>query len=334
MDHERRYRRSASVPAFKFWWISTGGRSKITGLAVVHREGAGQESWSKGAVLMRVLVAAKCGFCPGVRNAIHTAEGVLAEASPQEQVYCLGPIIHNEDVVERLAGKGLRTVQSVDQIDSGTVLIRSHGVAPSELDRLRDKGLQIVDATCVLVKRAQSVVRQLHEEGYEVVIIGEESHPEVQGVMGCVKNVVVVAGEEDLHKLPSDGKLGIVCQTTQSPEHFGRMLGAIGQGGFREMKVINTLCKEAIKRQESAIALCKKVNVMFVLGGLHSANTRRLAELCKNHNSETFHLQNWEELDKNVLIGKNVAGVTAGASTPNWVIDEFVKHLEAFDEKR
>jgi (E)-4-hydroxy-3-methyl-but-2-enyl pyrophosphate reductase len=221
----------------------------------------------------------------------------------------------------------------VDEIGSGTVLIRSHGVAPHELERLRGKGLQIIDATCVLVKRVQQIAQQLEEEGYEVVIIGEENHPEVQGVMGCVKNVAVVADEGDLHKLPSGGKLGIVCQTTQSPEHFGRMLGAIGQGGFRELKVVNTLCKEAIKRQESAIALCRKVDMMFVLGGLHSANTRRLAELCKKHNPETFHLQNWDELDKNILIGKKIAGVTAGASTPSWVIDEFVKHLEAFDEK-
>ncbi|OHB63255.1 MAG: 4-hydroxy-3-methylbut-2-enyl diphosphate reductase, partial [Planctomycetes bacterium RBG_13_60_9] len=267
---------------------------------------------------MKVLIAEKCGFCPGVRNAISTAERVLAQASPKEPVYCLGPIIHNEDVVERLSSGGLRTVGSVDEIDSGTVLIRSHGVAPRELDRLRSKGLHIVDATCVLVKRVQQIAKQLEEEGYEVVIIGEENHPEVQGVMGCVNDVVVVADEGDLDKLPSDGKLGIVCQTTQSPEHFGRMLGAIGRAGFRELKVINTLCKEAIKRQESAIALCKQVEVMFVLGGLHSANTRRLAELCKKHNRATFHLQNWDELDKNILSGKNIAGVTAGASTPNW----------------
>jgi 4-hydroxy-3-methylbut-2-enyl diphosphate reductase len=202
------------------------------------------------------------------------------------------------------------------------------------LERLREKGLDIVDATCVLVKRVQQIAKQLEEEGYEVVIIGEENHPEVQGVMGCVHDVVVVAEETDLDRLPSDRRLGIVCQTTQSPEHLGRMLGAIGRGSFREMKVINTLCKEAVKRQESAIALCKEVDIMFVLGGLHSANTRRLAELCKNHNNATFHLQNWDELDKNVLFGKQVAGVTAGASTPNWVIDEFVKHLEGFDERR
>jgi len=278
-------------------------------------------------------MAAKCGFCPGVRNAISTAEKILAEAESEGPVYSLGPVIHNKDEVERLRRTGLQTVDSVDEMDSGTVLIRSHGVAPSELDRLKQQGFHIVDATCVLVKRLQQIVKQLEAEGYEVVIIGEENHPEVQGVVGCVRDVVVVAGEGDLHKLPRDGKLGIVCQTTQSPERLGRMLGAIGRGSFRELKVINTLCKEAIKRQESAIELCQQVDVMFVLGGLHSANTRRLADLCKKHNEATFHLQNWDELDKNVLFGKVVAGVTAGASTPNWVIEEFVKHLEAFGEE-
>ena len=284
---------------------------------------------------MEVRVAEKCGFCPGVRNAISMAEEILAEADVvRKPVYCLGPIIHNEDVVERLSRTGLQTVSSVDEIDSGTVLIRSHGVAPSELERLRDKGLEIVDATCVLVKRVQQLAEQLEADGYEVVIIGEESHPEVQGLMGCVHDVVVVADESDLRKLPPNGRLGIVCQTTQSPEHLGRMLGAIGRGSFRELKVINTLCKEAIKRQESAVELCKQVDVMFVLGGLHSANTRRLADLCKKHNPATFHLQNWDELDKNTIFGKNVAGVTAGASTPNWIIDDFVKHLKAFDEEQ
>ena len=279
-------------------------------------------------------MAAKCGFCPGVRNAISTAEKILAEAEAEGPVYSLGPVIHNEDEVERLRRTGLQTVDSIDEMDSGTVLIRSHGVAPSELDRLKEQGFYIVDATCVLVKRLQQIVKQLEAEGYEVVIIGEENHPEVQGVVGCVRDVVVVAGEDDLHKLPQDGKLGIVCQTTQSPEHLGRMLGAIGRGSFRELKVINTLCKEAIKRQESAIELCQQVDIMFVLGGLHSANTRRLADLCKKHNEATFHLQNWDELDKNILFGKIVAGVTAGASTPNWVIEEFVKHLEGFGENQ
>jgi len=280
-------------------------------------------------LVMKVIVAEKCGFCHGVRNAISLAEKTLAQASCS--VYSLGPIIHNKNEVERLAKAGLKTVDDVNEIRSGTVLIRSHGAAPEQLDKLRGKGLDIIDATCVLVKRVQQIARELEKDGYKVVVIGDEKHPEVQAVVGCVGDVVVVADESDLHKLPENSKLGVVCQTTQSPEYFSRMLGAIGRQDFSELKVINTLCKEAIKRQASAVQLCKQVDVMFVLGGLASANTRKLAELCRKVNKQTFHLQNWNELDKSVLFGKNTAGVTAGASTPEWIIAEFVQNLTAFD---
>jgi 4-hydroxy-3-methylbut-2-enyl diphosphate reductase len=202
---------------------------------------------------------------------------------------------------------------------------------------------------------------ELQRDGYKVVIIGDENHPEVKAVVGCAADVIVVASESDLHKLAKNSRLGIVCQTTQSPDYFGQMLGAIqsrqgfpqtdwdlfvkepektliltsralteGRCGFSELKVINTLCQEAIRRQESAVQLCRKVDVMFVLGGLESANTRKLAELCKKVNIQTFHLQNWNELDKSMISGKNIAGVTAGASTPEWIISDFVKNLEVF----
>jgi (E)-4-hydroxy-3-methyl-but-2-enyl pyrophosphate reductase len=277
---------------------------------------------------MKVIVAEKCGFCPGVKNAITVAEKILAE---ENDVYSLGPIIHNEDVVERLAKRGLKTVDSVEEIRSGTVLIRSHGAAPEQIAKIKKRGLKIVDATCVLVKRVQQIAKEFEKDGYEVVVIGDKNHPEVEAVVGCVRDIVVVANETDLHKLPKNGKLGVVCQTTESPEHFGRVLGAIAREGFGELKVINTLCKEAVKRQESAVEVCKQVDIMFVLGGLESANTRKLAELCKKHNRQTFHLQNWKELDKSKVFGKNRAGVTAGASTPEWIIAEFVQNLEAFD---
>ena len=274
---------------------------------------------------MRVLVAEKCGFCHGVRNAISVAEKILAA---EDRVYSLGPIIHNKDVVDRLARSGLKTVRDVEDIHSGTVLIRSHGAAPAQIARLKEKGLKIVDATCVLVKRVQRIAAKLESDGYKVVIIGDENHPEVRAVVGCAGDVAVIADESDLKRLPGNAKLGVVCQTTQNPEFVGRILGAIGRGSFSELKVINTLCKEAIKRQESAAQLCKKVEIMFVLGGLESANTRRLAELCRGVNSQTFHLQNWAELDESVLRGKRTAGVTAGASTPDWIIDEFARNLE------
>ncbi len=277
---------------------------------------------------MKVIVAQNCGFCPGVRNAISMAEKILKK---EKDVYSLGPIIHNRDMVERLAKSGLKTVNSVEEIPSGTVLIRSHGAAPEQIAKIRKKGLKIVDATCVLVKRVQQIARELAEDGYKVVVIGDENHPEVQAVVGCAGDVVVAADESDLHKLPKNGRLGVVCQTTQDPGHFSDMLCAIGRQGFSELKVINTLCRESIKRQESAVELCKRVDIMFVLGGLESANTRRLAELCKKYNSQTFHLQNWEEFDRKVLFGKRIAGVTAGASTPEWIISEFVESLRAFD---
>jgi 4-hydroxy-3-methylbut-2-enyl diphosphate reductase len=278
---------------------------------------------------MKVLVAQKCGFCHGVRNAIRVAEKTLIE---KKVVYSLGPIIHNRDMVEQLAKSGLKTVSRIEDIHSGTVLIRSHGAAPEQIAKLKEKGLDIVDATCILVKRVQHIANEFESQGYEVVIIGEENHPEVQAVVGCARNVIVIADVSDLEKLPDNGRLGIVCQTTQSPEHLGKMLGAIGRRNFNELKVINTLCKEAIKRQESAVQLCKQVDIMFVLGGLESANTRRLAEMCKKVNKQTYHLQNWDELDKKLLKGKKTAGVTAGASTPDWIISEFAQNLEALDD--
>ena len=290
---------------------------------------------------MKVIVAENCGFCPGVRNAISIAEKILSQ---RKQVYSLGPIIHNKDVVEQLAKKGLKTINSLEEIQpfdsaqggepvvpSGTVLIRSHGAPPDQIAKIKQKKLKIVDATCVLVKRVQKIAKQLSNAGYKVVVIGNENHPEVQAVVGCAEDVIVVADESDLHKLPKNSKLGIICQTTQSPEYFGKMLGAVAQIGFGELKVVNTLCKEAIKRQKSAVALCKQVDVMFVLGGLESANTCKLAEICKKYNNQTFHLQNWNELDKSMLFGKNIAGVTAGASTPDWIITEFAQNLKAFD---
>ncbi len=273
---------------------------------------------------MKIVKADNCGFCPGVRNAIRMAEEVL---DTRQDVYSLGPIIHNKDMVDRLAAKGLKTVNSADRIPGGTVIIRSHGAAPDEIQKLKNRGLQIIDATCVLVKRVQHLAQQLEKEGYRVVVIGDKNHPEVKAVVGCVEHVTVIADDKDIANLPSGKKLGVICQTTQSPAHFGDMVGAICRAGFNELKVVNTLCREAIKRQKSAVQVCQQVDVMFVLGGLESANTRKLAELCKKFNPQTFHLQNWQEFDKKQVFGKTSAGVTAGASTPDWIIEEFIRHL-------
>ncbi|MCI0498959.1 MAG: 4-hydroxy-3-methylbut-2-enyl diphosphate reductase [Planctomycetales bacterium] len=273
---------------------------------------------------MKVLVAEKCGFCPGVRNAINLAQKTLAT---EHKVYSLGHIIHNEDVVRQLSDAGLQPVDSIDSIESGTVLIRSHGATRDEFEKINKKGLKIVDATCVLVRRVQKIAQLLNEEGYKVVMIGDANHPEVKAVVGYAQDVAVVGTDSDLDNISNKKKLGVICQTTQSPDHFAQMIAAIAKRGFTEMKIINTLCRETMERQQAAVKLCRQVDIMFVLGGLHSANTRKLAELCKKHNPQTYHLQNWAEFDKTCLSGKTTAGVTAGASTPDEVIEEFVRNL-------
>lgn len=279
---------------------------------------------------MKVLVAQKRGFCFGVEDAIEMAENTVDKKNPGT-VYSLGPVIHNNQVVDRLKSDGLCVVDGMDEVDSGTVLIRSHGVPPGVVDDLKERGLDVVDATCVLVTRAQNIVKQLHEEGYRVVMIGDANHPEVKGVIGYAPNVIVVDCPEDLDKLPKRGKLGVVAQTTHTPEHVGKMVGLIAARPYRELKVVNTLCLEVVRRQEAAVALCKEVEVMFVLGGLHSANTKELAELCRHQGVPTHHLETWDQFDSEMAEEKEVAGVAAGASTPEWIIQDFVKRLEEFE---
>ena len=214
-------------------------------------------------------------------------------------------------------------------VEVPTVLIRSHGCHPSILEQVKERGLQLADATCVLVKRLQKLVRACAADGYQVVVIGDPNHPEIKAVLGYASDIVVVANENDLAQLPKAGRLAVLSQTTHSADDFGRLVGLIAAGGYQEVKVVNTICRETARRQASAVELCGKVDVMFVLGGRHSANTGELADLCRRHGIETFHLQNWSEFQPDHVKGKTVAGVTAGASTPEWIIQQFVSNLEA-----
>ena len=282
---------------------------------------------------MKVIVARKCGFCFGVEHAIELAQEMLTEG---RNVYCFGDLIHNKFVVSQLIQAGLRVVDSLDQIpqvpksdskDIPTVLIRSHGCHPELIDEIKQRGFYIADATCVLVKRAQNLVHQLHQEDYSVIVVGDPDHPEVQGLIGYAPKVRVVAEEKDLHNLPKGGRWAIVSQTTFSAEDFAHIVGRITTRNFKEIKVLNTICRETTRRQQSAIELCRQVDVMFVIGSLHSANTRELAQICCRQKVETYHLQNWQEFKPLYVEGKATAGVTAGASTPDSIIREFVGNL-------
>ena len=278
---------------------------------------------------MLVKLATSRGFCFGVEDAIELAEAAVTSHGAG-RVVALGPVIHNKQVVAKLEQAGLNQSGDLQTIEPDKiVLIRSHGVTPQTMRQIHDRGLQVVDATCVLVKRAQDVVRQLHEEGYHIVMIGDPNHPEVIGVIGYAPNVTVIDDDSDLeHALPYKERLGIVAQTTHSPEHVAKVIAKILVRPYREVKVVNTLCLEVTRRQEAAIALAKEVDVMFVLGGLHSANTREMARLCRDAGCETYHIETWEQFNPSMVTGKSVAGVTAGASTPESVISEFVERLE------
>lgn len=281
---------------------------------------------------MQVKLASSRGFCFGVEDAIEIAQAAVDQYGPGK-VVALGPVIHNKQVGSRLEQAGLNQSGDLETLSSDqAVLIRSHGATPETLQRARDRGLNIVDATCVLVKRAQNVVRQLYEEGYHVVMIGDPNHPEVIGVISHAPNVTVIDSDSDLEDvLPYKERLGIVAQTTHSPEHVADMIAEILRRPYREVKIVNTLCLEVTRRQEAAVALTREIDVMFVLGGLDSANTREMARLCTEQDCPTYHIETWDQLTPSMVAGKRIAGVTAGASTPDWVINEFVRNLEALE---
>lgn len=279
---------------------------------------------------MQVKLATSRGFCFGVEDAIELAEAAVARHGAG-QVVALGPVIHNKQVVGRLEEAGLNQSGDLETIDPAkTVLIRSHGATPQMMQRIAQRGLNVVDATCVLVKRAQNVVKELYEQGYHVVMIGDPNHPEVKGVIGYAPVVTVIDEQSDLDQaLPYKERLGIVAQTTHAPEHVAKMIAKILVRPYKEVKIVNTLCLEVTRRQEAAIALCKEVDVMFVIGGLHSANTREMATLCREAGTDTYHIETWDQFAPEMVAGKKIAGVTAGASTPEWVISDFVDRLKA-----
>lgn len=279
---------------------------------------------------MKVKLADRRGFCFGVEGAIEIAERALEEHGAGN-VVALGPVIHNRSVVEYLERKGLKQSGDLEAIPEGSnLLIRSHGATPEMFAHARERKLNIVDATCVLVKKAQDMVRKLHEDGYHVVMIGDRNHPEVHGVIAYAPNVVVIDSKEEVAKaLPHKQRLGIVVQTTHSPEHVAEIVAEIVKRPFKEIKIHNTLCMEVTRRQEAAVSLCEEVDVMFALGGLHSANTQELARLCRAKGTRTYHLEKWEDFDPSMVEGAEVAGITAGASTPEWIIQAFVRGLEA-----
>ena len=275
---------------------------------------------------MKATVAKGAGFCFGVKRALKIA--FEAARKGEGTVATLGPIIHNPQVVASLEEEGLRVVKSLDEVDGGTLVVRSHGLPRRVLDEAAARGMAIVDATCPFVKQAQDRAVQLEREGHTVVVVGEEDHPEVLSITGSLeKPAVVVNGTTSLADLPEATSYGVVCQTTQPQEHLSAVVTEL-LPKTRELKVFNTICEATFERQESALKQAQLVDVMIVVGGRNSANTRRLWELCREAGCDAYHIETADELEPQWFEGKEEVGITGGASTPQWIVDEVVAAVE------
>ncbi|MEZ0323335.1 MAG: 4-hydroxy-3-methylbut-2-enyl diphosphate reductase [Hydrogenothermaceae bacterium] len=280
--------------------------------------------------MINIKVAQTAGFCFGVRIAVDMAKKAGEELG---HAYTNGPIIHNKQVVNYLNNLGIKELSDYSQLKPGdTVIIRSHGVKPEVERKLKSIGVNVLDATCPFVKKVHDKVRQLVKEGYFVVIIGEEGHPEVIGTLGHLEESrgqgVVVENFEDLvKKVPKRNRIGVVAQTTQSEDFFREAVGYIAEN-TEELKVFNTICDATSVRQEEVKKLAPTVDIMIIIGGKHSGNTQRLAQISKTLNPNTYHIETADELKEEWFEGKENIGVSAGASTPDWIINEVVEKIK------
>ncbi len=274
--------------------------------------------------VLEIKTAEEAGFCFGVKRAIEMATGQV-ESGEDIPVYTLGPIIHNPQVVKKLENLGIVSVDDLAEIDEGVIIIRSHGVEPEVIKQARDKGLTIIDATCPYVKKAQENASLLISEGYQTLIYGDREHPEVKGILGATDyQAEIIQNPKDLEEIQLAARVGIVAQTTKSPASFRNLIAEI-LPLVKELKIFNTICNTTQVRQRSAEKLAEEVEVMFVIGGFNSANTNRLAELCALTGTPTYHIETTEDIDWNWLEGTKKIGITAGASTPDWLIKEVIQ---------
>jgi 4-hydroxy-3-methylbut-2-enyl diphosphate reductase len=280
---------------------------------------------------MEIILARQAGFCFGVKRATQMA---FEAADRGGQTFTLGPIIHSPQVVQKLEDMGVKVLNDLSELETGTIIIRSHGVTSGELEEAVRKELEIVDATCPFVKKAQEHVESLSSAGYDVVVVGDADHPEVQGIVSyALGKVYVVGSGEEAAKLPKMSKIGVVAQTTQSFENLEDVVRQCLRRGS-ELRVFHTICDATAVRQAAAKDLAQQVDCVIVIGGFNSGNTKRLAEVCAEIQPLTHHIETAEQLSPEWFDGVARIGVTAGASTPKWIIDEVIERIEQIDKDK
>lgn len=278
---------------------------------------------------MKVRIAENAGFCFGVKRAMNMAWDEL-ENKTSNSVYSLGPLIHNKQAVDRYKEKGLMEMDSLDKIPNDSkLIIRSHGVSKKIYTESISKNMDIVDTTCPFVKKIHDIVKEFSNKGYKIIIVGNATHPEIVGINGwCDNEAIIINSEEEVDNITfnSNDRYCVVSQTTANLESFDKIVSKL-ESKIKDLTVNNTICSATKERQLSATDLAKEVDCMVVIGGKHSSNTQKLVNICKDI-VPTFSIETKEELEKSKLEKFKVAGVTAGASTPDWIIDEVIEYLK------
>lgn len=279
---------------------------------------------------MEIYVADFSGFCFGVKRALEMAESSLCNSNGA--LYSLGPLIHNPQTVALLEARGIHSVKDINEVDRGNLILRSHGVALDNIEAGKSKGLNIIDATCPFVKRAQELARKMYTQGLQVIVVGDVNHPEVIGLVGWTNGTaVVVENAEAAKELPDYPRIGVIAQTTQTEENFASVIQVLRKKD-KDVVVYNTICHATRERQEAAQEMACNVDVMVVVGGKNSSNTQKLAKACANTGTPTYHIERAEELSPGWFKNRFKVGVTAGASTPEWIIEEVVERMKEFNE--
>ncbi len=269
-----------------------------------------------------VIMAREVGFCFGVKRAINLTRQALAE---RNNVFILGDLVHNKRVTDELEEKGLRKIEDYGNEKSGTMIIRAHGLPKVRLQEAKNRGVDVVDATCPIVLRAQEAAQMLERDGYQVVIIGDSNHAEIKGILGALENpALVIDSIEELHEAKKSyrllRKVGVIFQTTHALELCNSIVNEMLMM-CKEIRIINTICRPVQNRQDDALELAGKVDLMIVVGSRTSANTVELAALCRYHNPNTIQVQNADELELRDLDGFRVIGIASGLSTPEDLVE-------------
>jgi len=264
------------------------------------------------------------GFCFGVAITVKKAEEAIASRG---EVTTLGHVVHNPQMVESLSSRGLRNAQSVDDVDAGALFVRAHGLPVEVFERAKEKNLEVIDATCPMVTKIHVQAEKLRADGYKIIVVGDPKHPEVKGTLSHVPGAFCIETVEDVEKLPRGSKMGVVVQSTYSRERFTDIVKALSLK-YYEVRAVNTICTDTNNRQSEALRLAHEVDVMVVVGGKTSANTKHLAELAETNGAHSYHIEGPDELRAEWFEGVKVAGLMSGASTPGWLVDKVQERME------